>query len=102
MIRRPPISTLFPYTTFFRSLLVERGLAPSRERAQALVLAGAVRVDGRAGHKPGSFVSPDAAVEVIAPEHPFVGRGGVKRSEEHTSELQLLAYLGFRLLLGKR
>src|SRR2546425_9611153 len=78
MIRRPPISTLFPYTTFFRSLLVERGLAPSRERAQALVLAGAVRVDGRAGHKPGSFVSPDAAVEVIAPDHPFVGRGGVK------------------------
>ncbi|OLE65118.1 MAG: hypothetical protein AUG03_06320 [Acidobacteria bacterium 13_1_20CM_2_68_14] len=59
-------------------LLVERGLAPSRERAQALVLAGAVRVDGRAGHKPGSFVSPDAAVEVIAPDHPFVGRGGVK------------------------
>jgi 23S rRNA (cytidine1920-2'-O)/16S rRNA (cytidine1409-2'-O)-methyltransferase len=59
-------------------LLVERGLARSRERAQALVLAGVVRVDGRAGQKPGTLLSPDVAIEVIARDHPFVGRGGVK------------------------
>jgi len=59
-------------------LLVERGLARSRERAQALVLAGVVRVDGKAGQKPGTLLSPDAAIEVRAPDHPFVGRGGVK------------------------
>jgi 23S rRNA (cytidine1920-2'-O)/16S rRNA (cytidine1409-2'-O)-methyltransferase len=59
-------------------LLVERGLAKSRERAQALVLAGAVRVDGRPAQKPGSPVPLDASIEVIARDHPFVGRGGVK------------------------
>ena len=59
-------------------LLVERGLAPSRERAQALVLAGRVLVDGRPAGKPGTAISFDAAVTVTAPEHPFVGRGGVK------------------------
>jgi 23S rRNA (cytidine1920-2'-O)/16S rRNA (cytidine1409-2'-O)-methyltransferase len=59
-------------------LLVERGLARSRERALALVLAGVVRVDGKAGQKPGTLVSKDAAIEVVAPDHPFVGRGGVK------------------------
>jgi len=59
-------------------LLVERGLARSRERAQALVLAGVVRVDGRAGQKPGTLLPADAAIEVIARDHPFVGRGGVK------------------------
>jgi 23S rRNA (cytidine1920-2'-O)/16S rRNA (cytidine1409-2'-O)-methyltransferase len=58
--------------------VVERGLAPSRERAQALILAGVVRVDGRPGHKPGTLVSVDAQVSLIAPDHPFVGRGGVK------------------------
>ena len=59
-------------------LLVERGLAKSRERAQALVLAGVVRVDGAAGTKPGTLLSPGITIEVIAPDHPFVGRGGVK------------------------
>jgi 23S rRNA (cytidine1920-2'-O)/16S rRNA (cytidine1409-2'-O)-methyltransferase len=59
-------------------LLVERGLARSRERAQALVLAGVVRVDGKAGQKPGTLLSQDVAIEVIARDHPFVGRGGVK------------------------
>jgi 23S rRNA (cytidine1920-2'-O)/16S rRNA (cytidine1409-2'-O)-methyltransferase len=59
-------------------LLVERGLAASRERAQALVLAGTVRVDGRTGQKPGTLLPRDAAIELVAPDHPFVGRGGVK------------------------
>jgi len=57
--------------------LVERGLAPTREKAQALVMAGRVRVAGRPATKPGTTVSADAEVEVIAgPAH--VGRGAVK------------------------
>ena len=59
-------------------LLVERGLAPSRERAQAMLLSGLVRVDGRPGMKPGTLVPPGAEIAVTAPDHPFVGRGGVK------------------------
>jgi 23S rRNA (cytidine1920-2'-O)/16S rRNA (cytidine1409-2'-O)-methyltransferase len=58
--------------------MVERGLAPSRERAQAMVLSGLVRVDGRAGVKPGTPVPDHAVIAVTAPDHPFVGRGGVK------------------------
>jgi len=62
-------------------LLVERGLAPSRARAQALLLAGRVRVGagdaGRADRKPGDLVAPDATVAVTAPE-PYVSRGGHK------------------------
>ncbi|HZM70589.1 MAG TPA: TlyA family RNA methyltransferase [Candidatus Cryosericum sp.] len=61
-------------------LLVERGLARSRERAQALVLAGVVRIDGRPAGKPGSIVGAEAEVTILAPDHPFVGRGGVKLS----------------------
>ena len=80
-------------------LLLERGLAPSRERAQAFVLAGAVRVDGRAGHKPGALVSSDAAIEVIAPDHPFVGRGGVKL-EGALSALRIVAAARVALDIG--
>jgi 23S rRNA (cytidine1920-2'-O)/16S rRNA (cytidine1409-2'-O)-methyltransferase len=57
--------------------LVERGLAPSREKAQALVMAGRVRVDGRSAAKPGTAVPVGAQVEVVpGPEH--VGRGAPK------------------------
>jgi len=59
-------------------LLVERGLARSRERAQALILAGVVRVDGRPGGKAGTLVPDGATLSLIGPDHPFVGRGGVK------------------------
>jgi len=59
-------------------LLVERGLAPSRARAQALVLAGVVRVDGQRSDKPGRQLLPDAAIEVVHADHPWVSRGGVK------------------------
>jgi len=59
-------------------LLVERGLAPSRERAQALVMAGVVTVDGASADKPGRQVAADAALAVTAPDHPWVSRGGVK------------------------
>lgn len=59
-------------------LLVRRGLAESRERAQALILAGQVDLDGRGAVKAGTMVSEHAAVTVIGPEHPWVSRGGVK------------------------
>lgn len=59
-------------------LLVERGLAPSRARAQALVMAGKVLVDGAVVDKAGRSVAEDAAVEVTAADHPWVSRGGVK------------------------
>jgi len=59
-------------------LLVERGLADSRARAQALVMAGLVRVAGVAVDKPGRSCAPDAEIEVTAPEHPWVSRGGIK------------------------
>ncbi len=59
-------------------VLVERGLAPSRTRAQALVLAGVVRVDGALADKAGMAVAEGAEVQVIAADHPWVSRGGVK------------------------
>lgn len=59
-------------------LVVSRGLAPSRERARALILAGQVRVDGRVAAKAGTSVQDDAEVALIAPDHPYVGRGGLK------------------------
>jgi 23S rRNA (cytidine1920-2'-O)/16S rRNA (cytidine1409-2'-O)-methyltransferase len=58
-------------------LLVERGLADSREKAQALIMAGEVLVDGQKASKPGHSVAPDARVEVLA-RPPFVSRGGRK------------------------
>jgi len=58
--------------------LVERGLAPTRERARALILAGTVTVGGQVVSKAGAPVAVDAPVEVIAPDHPYVGRGGIK------------------------
>lgn len=59
-------------------LLVARGLAPSRERAQALLLAGTVRVDGAPVSKPGTRVASDARIEVLAHSNPYVSRGGLK------------------------
>jgi 23S rRNA (cytidine1920-2'-O)/16S rRNA (cytidine1409-2'-O)-methyltransferase len=59
-------------------LLVQRGLAPSRERAQSLVIAGVVFVDGEPAHKAGTPVAEDAELTVRQPDHPYVGRGGVK------------------------
>src|SRR2546423_9613801 len=76
MIRRPPRSTLFPYTTLFRSVRV-RPLRRVREDAPHR---------GPAAHA-GTARGPS---------------GAVPRSEEHTSELQSLAYLVCRLLLEKK
>jgi 23S rRNA (cytidine1920-2'-O)/16S rRNA (cytidine1409-2'-O)-methyltransferase len=59
-------------------LLVERGLAPSRERARALILAGHALVDGHPATKAGTPVAADARVELVVADHPYVGRGGIK------------------------
>src|SRR3712207_8636837 len=93
MIRRPPRSTLFPYTTLFRSLYTGSRVGSVEE----VPLTRAVLFD----------VSPRQLLE-IAGEH-FTGRyrralGRYRygpRSEEHTSELQLRQYLVCRLLLEK-
>src|SRR2546425_9311750 len=81
MIRRPPRSTLFPYTTLFRS-----SARPGRFFARAPARPARARSD-RGYRRKALSVSPGTA----AP-----------RSEEHTSELQSLAYLVCRLLLEKK
>jgi len=60
------------------TLLVEKGLVESREKARALILAGQVDVDGHGAAKAGTMVPIDAEVRVIGPDHPWVSRGGVK------------------------
>jgi 23S rRNA (cytidine1920-2'-O)/16S rRNA (cytidine1409-2'-O)-methyltransferase len=59
-------------------LLVERGLIETRERAQAVVLAGRVFVAGQRADKPGTQVPRDAALEVRGDACPYVSRGGLK------------------------
>lgn len=59
-------------------LLVAQGLAESRTRAQALVLAGQVLVDGTRVDKPGTLVPCSATLQVKGRDHPFVSRGGAK------------------------
>src|SRR2546422_7464835 len=87
MIRRPPRSTLFPYTTLFRSL----GLRPDGARGR--LRPGRDGDDGRpdAG-RPG--VDPERREAVVHQRH--------ERSEEHTSELQSRLHLVCRLLLEKK
>src|SRR2546429_4607691 len=90
MIRRPPRSTLFPYTTLFRSrrrigkrIVLERAEDEAIERRRGAVHAGLAEQN-------------DVAAGKI---HVFVGR---VRSEEHTSELQSRLHLVCRLLLEKK
>ena len=59
-------------------LLVERGLAPSRERAQAILLAGQVRVNGVRAEKAGSQVATDARIEIAGETLRYASRGGLK------------------------
>jgi 23S rRNA (cytidine1920-2'-O)/16S rRNA (cytidine1409-2'-O)-methyltransferase len=59
-------------------LIAERGLAPSRERAQALLLAGNVLVNGQKMEKPGSQVATDAQIEIIGATLRYASRGGLK------------------------
>ncbi len=58
--------------------MLDQGLAPSRERARALILAGQVTVDGQVVSKAGAAVAPASRIEVLVPDHPYVSRGGVK------------------------
>jgi 23S rRNA (cytidine1920-2'-O)/16S rRNA (cytidine1409-2'-O)-methyltransferase len=59
-------------------LLVERGLAPSRERAQAMLLAGNVRVNGKPMDKPGTRLAADALIELAGDNLRYSSRGGLK------------------------
>jgi 23S rRNA (cytidine1920-2'-O)/16S rRNA (cytidine1409-2'-O)-methyltransferase len=59
-------------------LLMERGLASSRERAQALILAGKVLVDGQKVEKAGASVQADASIRLLGEDLKYVSRGGVK------------------------
>src|SRR3712207_8567580 len=88
MIRRPPRSTLFPYTTLFRSLG-----RPGDRHGRAAELDG--HGDGERGNTgPGGEQTERVAVAL--------GDEEVARSEEHTSELQSRQYLVCRLLLEKK
>lgn len=59
-------------------VLVERGLAQSRERAQALLLAGAVLVNGQKVTKSGTLISEDAEIRLLGSDHSYVSRGALK------------------------
>src|SRR5215475_4631797 len=59
-------------------LLVERGMVASRERAQAMVLAGRVLVNGQKIEKAGAGVEPDAEIRLLGEDLKFVSRGGLK------------------------
>src|SRR3712207_7589710 len=100
MIRRPPRSTLFPYTTLFRSsvTIYNDGRVLVRRELQLAVPKGASTQRVTLGTlDPASLFSPDSAVAVTG----LAYDGGV-RSEEHTSELQSRQYLVCRLLLEKK
>src|SRR2546430_5651484 len=86
MIRRPPRSTLFPYTTLFRS----HDILTGRQPGEAVVAVGVGR---RAGHEAGHEKPRRQAVD---------GDVGEGRSEEHTSELQSQSNIVCRLLLEKK
>src|SRR5689334_23974259 len=90
MIRRPPRSTLFPYTTLFRSKMKEGSVySPKQLRDDAKAVADA--------YGSGGYVDL-----VITPEGTPAGPALIDRSEEHTSELQSQFHLVCRLLLEKK
>src|SRR3712207_6950907 len=96
MIRRPPRSTLFPYTTLFRSLHVE-------EPDDSNVTFAAALCPGRTTPKASDRRHrPRRRYPVWCGRRPAVGRPAGGRSEEHTSELQSRQYLVCRLLLEKK
>src|SRR2546421_4473489 len=94
MIRRPPRSTLFPYTTLFRSRVPRLANTPHADRADR----GADQV--RQPHRD-ERPHDEAVSEILAADQPHVIHGE-DRSEEHTSELQSRSDLVCRLLLEKK
>src|SRR3712207_6989288 len=98
MIRRPPRSTLFPYTTLFRSVGMTLVLI-THDLAFAWALADRVAIMYL-----GKIVELGPAQKVLTePLHPYTkSLLAVTRSEEHTSELQSRQYLVCRLLLEKK
>src|SRR3712207_7040868 len=88
MIRRPPRSTLFPYTTLFRSV-GDRRDAPQARGTRGRLHPGGLEQGGRRPRRPGPRRLP-------------VDPRPAARSEEHTSELQSRQYLVCRLLLEKK
>src|SRR3712207_7614167 len=101
MIRRPPRSTLFPYTTLFRSLPQD---APTVEPRHEHVERDQPRPEVPRQRQPLRPVRRRHDLEALAGEEPAheVAHGGLVRSEEHTSELQSRQYLVCRLLLEKK
>src|SRR3712207_7433876 len=95
MIRRPPRSTLFPYTTLFRSPQQKRGHDEERRDGPCEASCHVHRVA-----QMGEVVGPDGH-HLAGRDAPGQGRTEV-RSEEHTSELQSRQYLVCRLLLEKK
>src|SRR5256885_8218732 len=90
MIRRPPRSTLFPYTTLFRSYL-HRGASRPPQLCNRLIAGPPFRI-----------FAVDLGDDVAATNALFIGRRSLERSEEHTSELQSPCNLVCRLLLEKK
>src|SRR5437762_5946208 len=93
MLRRPPRSTLFPYTTLFRSVI--------------LLLVMSITILIRGGHDglsatPFSWPSGHSTDVLLTFSLAVLAFGGFERSEEHTSELQSPMYLVCRLLLEKK
>src|SRR5258705_3012845 len=96
MIRRPPRSTLFPYTTLFRSRPLADGIGPFlRHMILPAVSLGLIQMALTARMVRSSML------EVLREDY-IRTAGRIMRSEEHTSELQSLRHLGCRLLLAKR
>src|SRR5947209_12479917 len=100
MIRQPPRSTLFPYTTLFRSRICDRSGNTSRD-VLALQAAGAQKSSKKqlavSFHNPPTIASMFAILTLGRFQEPYLAR-----SEEHTSELQSRQYLVCRLLLEKK
>src|SRR3712207_7988267 len=100
MIRRPPRSTLFPYTTLFRSLLLMTLLVTERNEADLLALTVTDLVSGEA--LPGAHLSVGGLAYTTDVDGTILIERPAARSEEHTSELQSRQYLVCRLLLEKK
>src|SRR3712207_7551891 len=95
MIRRPPRSTLFPYTTLFRSQLL---VLDRLQRDRGGLVGRQLRAGGRPGTLRGRRPGFHPCIQLAAPDPVSAGM----RSEEHTSELQSRQYLVCRLLLEKK